>query len=63
MRLQEGFASGEMGFPVNLHGSDPGTFMSALGQKQTRRNQMEMSAFPPKADIRERVLDVRSATL
>jgi hypothetical protein len=48
-----------MGFPVNLHGSDPGTFMSALGQKQTRRNQMEMSAFPPKADIRERVLDVR----
>jgi hypothetical protein len=25
--------------------------MSALGQKQTRRNQMVMSALPPKADI------------
>jgi hypothetical protein len=28
--------------------------MSALGQSRTRRNQMGMSALPPKADIAER---------
>jgi hypothetical protein len=33
--------------------------MSALGQKQPRRNQMVMSALPPKADIPLRYLDVR----
>jgi hypothetical protein len=33
MRLQQGFASGEMGFPVNLHGSDPGTFHVRFGSK------------------------------
>jgi hypothetical protein len=33
--------------------------MSALGQKQTRRNQMVMSALPPKADIPRRNLNVR----
>jgi len=27
--------------------------MSALGQKQTRRNQMAMSALPPIADMAE----------
>jgi len=31
---------------------------SAMGQKQTRRNQMVMSALPPKADIRPRDQDV-----
>jgi hypothetical protein len=59
MRLQQGFASGEMGFPVNLHGSDPGTFMSALGQKQTWRLKFLMSALPPKADIAECDWNVR----
>jgi hypothetical protein len=33
--------------------------MSALGQKQTRRDQIVMSAIPPKADIRQRNCDVR----
>jgi hypothetical protein len=33
--------------------------MSALGQKQTSRSEIAMSALPPKADIGERNLDVR----
>jgi hypothetical protein len=33
--------------------------MSALGQKQTRGNQIAMSALPPKADIPQHRLDVR----
>ena len=33
--------------------------MSALGQKRTFRPRNVMSALPPKADIAERVLDVR----
>jgi hypothetical protein len=33
--------------------------MSALGQKQTWRREIVMSALPPKADITERQLDVR----
>jgi len=33
--------------------------MTALGQKQTRRGQIVMSALPPKADIGRRQLDVR----
>jgi hypothetical protein len=33
--------------------------MSALGQKQTWRRPIAMSAFPPKADIRQHRLDVR----
>jgi hypothetical protein len=32
--------------------------MSALGQKQTFRSAIAMSALPPKADIRERNLSV-----
>jgi hypothetical protein len=32
--------------------------MSASGQKRTWRDQVTMSALPPKADIRPRVLDV-----
>jgi hypothetical protein len=35
MRLQQGFAPGEMGFGVRLHGSNPEPLMSTLGQKQT----------------------------
>jgi hypothetical protein len=30
-----------------------------MGQKRTWRNQIAMSALAPKADIRERALDVR----
>jgi hypothetical protein len=33
--------------------------MTALGQKQTRRGQIVMSALPPKADIAERDRHVR----
>jgi hypothetical protein len=33
--------------------------MSALGQKQTSRSEISMSALPPKADIRQREWDVR----
>jgi hypothetical protein len=33
--------------------------MSALGQKQTSRSEIAMSALPPNADIRQRDLDVR----
>jgi hypothetical protein len=33
--------------------------MSALGQKQTSRPEISMSALPPKADIRRRASDVR----
>ena len=33
--------------------------MSALGQKQTSRSEIALSAFPPKADIAGQQLDVR----
>jgi hypothetical protein len=33
--------------------------MSALGQKQTSRSEIAMSALPPKADINRRIIDVR----
>jgi len=33
--------------------------MSALGQKQTSRSDIAMSALPPQADIAERDWDVR----
>jgi hypothetical protein len=33
--------------------------MSALGQKQTRRPEISMSALPPIADINRRIVDVR----
>jgi len=35
MRLQQGFEVGEMGFRINLHGSNSEPLMSALGQKRT----------------------------
>jgi hypothetical protein len=34
-RLQQGFAIGETGLRVKLHGSNPEPLMSTLGQKQT----------------------------
>ena len=37
--------------------------MSALGQKQTLRPEISMSALPPKADIGERNWDVRFVIL
>ena len=51
MRLQQGFATGEMGLGVSLHGSNPEPLMSALGQKRTLEYVRAMSALPPKADI------------
>src|SRR6516225_2037304 len=50
-RLQQGFTTGEMGFRVRLHGSNPEPPMSALGQKRTSAHVQAMSALPPKADI------------
>ena len=48
-----------MGFGVSLHGSNPEPLMSALGQKQTSRPKISISALPPKADIAERDPNVR----
>jgi hypothetical protein len=59
MGLQQGFANGEMGFRVRLHGSNPLPLMSALGQKQTLRKVRLMSALPPKADIGTQPRNVR----
>jgi len=33
--LQQGFATGETGFRISLHGSNLAPLMSALGQKRT----------------------------
>jgi hypothetical protein len=52
-RLQQGFAPGEMGSRISLHGSNPEPPMSALGQKRTLKRFHSMSALPPKADIAE----------
>jgi hypothetical protein len=35
MQLQQGFATGGMGFWVSLQGSNPEALMSALGHKRT----------------------------
>ena len=51
MRLQQGFATGEMGFRGHVQGSNPEPLMSALGQKRTFEYVRAMSALPPKADI------------
>ena len=59
MRLQQGFATGEMGLGVSLHGSNPEPLMSALGQKRTFEYVRAMSALPPKADIDRACQDVR----
>jgi hypothetical protein len=59
MRLQQGFAVGEMGFRIKLHGSNSEPLMSALGQKQTFPRVRLMSALPPKADIADRNRHVR----
>jgi hypothetical protein len=48
--LQQGFATGEIGFGVSLHSSNPEPPMSALGQKRTSHFS-GMSALPPKVDI------------
>jgi hypothetical protein len=42
-----------------LQGSNPEPLMSALGQKQTSRSEIAMSALPPKADIAECDWNVR----
>ena len=59
LQLQQGFATGEMGSGVSLHGSNPAQLMSALGQKQTSAHVHGMSALPPKADINGKRWDVR----
>jgi hypothetical protein len=58
-RLQQEFATDEMGFQVKLHGSNPERLMSALGQKRTSDCVRAMSALPPKADIETQSRDVR----
>ena len=59
MRLQQGFATSEMGLGVILHGSNPKSLMSALGQKRTLEHVRVMSALPPKADIGTQSWNVR----
>ena len=52
-QLQQGFATGETGFSVRLHGSNPEPLMSALGQKRTLKHFGTQSwnvRFVPKAD-------------
>ena len=59
MRLQQGFATGEMGLGFSLHGSNPEPLMSALGQKRTFEYVRAMSAFGGKADIGRMWVNVR----
>ena len=47
------------GLAVSLRGSNPGTPMSALGQKRTLKRLHPMSALPPKADMVQHDCDVR----
>jgi hypothetical protein len=46
MQLQQGFATGEMGFRGSLQGSSAESLMSALGQERRFRIDPEMSALP-----------------
>jgi hypothetical protein len=55
----QGFATGEMGLGVSLHGSNSEPPMSALGQKQTLGKVRLMSALPPKVDIGTQSWNVR----
>jgi len=48
-----------MGFRGQFAHGNPEPLMSALGQKQTLRRILVMSALPPKADIAERDWHVR----
>ena len=48
-----------MGLGDQFASRHPETLMSALGQKQTCRPEIAMSALPPKADIAKRDRDVR----
>jgi hypothetical protein len=47
------------GSSVILRGNNPQDRMSALGQNQTWRSEIAMSALHPKADIRQRDIEVR----
>src|SRR5262249_15127624 len=51
----------EWGSGVSLHGSNPELLMSALGQKRTSQQVIQMSALPPKADSGTRSRNVRFA--
>ena len=48
-RLQQGFAPGEMGFRVKLHGSNSEPPMSTLGQKQTNGKVQKQQGQPYRA--------------
>jgi hypothetical protein len=60
-QLQQGFATGEMGFRDQLQRGNSEPLMSALGQKRTFECVRAMSALPPKADIRRHDWNVRFA--
>src|SRR5215467_1809201 len=62
-RLQQGFATDEMGFRGYFARQQLKAVMSALGQKQTLGKAQLMSALPPKADIRRRECDLRQVPL
>jgi hypothetical protein len=55
----QGFALAKWVSGSSLHGSNPEPLMSALGQKRTFSSSVPMSALPPKADMADRVCDVR----
>jgi len=47
----DGFATGKIGIGIRLLGGNFKAFMTAMGQKQTWRSEIAMSALPQKADI------------
>jgi hypothetical protein len=53
-QLQQGFATGGMGFRVSLRRNAPEPLMSALGHKRTFRRAPPMSALTAKANIAQR---------
>src|SRR5215472_16541914 len=50
-RLQQGFATGEMGFAVSLQSSNPKPPIYALGQKRTLELGRQMSALSQKLTV------------
>ena len=58
MRLQQEFPTGEIEFAAFLHGSNSKPCMSLMGQKQTSRSEITMSALPPKANMVQHDHDV-----
>jgi hypothetical protein len=52
IRIQQGFTTGEMGFRVSLHSSNPEPLISALGHQLPRDLFRVASALPPITDTK-----------